>query len=73
MIPLRICSSMSTWGIVISITAIAFGLTGLGFLFWGWNRRNRGEKTLVHFIIAAAGGVLFAGLLYLGGRLGLLW
>ncbi|MBD3286466.1 hypothetical protein GF359_07885 [candidate division WOR-3 bacterium] len=64
---------METWGIVITIGAIIFGLTGVVFLFWGWNRKNRGLDAPLHFIIAAAGGLLFAGLIYLGARLGLLW
>lgn len=64
---------MNIWGIILSIAAITFGLTGLIFLFWGWNRHNRGEKATLYFIIAATGGILFGGLLYLGGKLGLLW
>ncbi len=64
---------MNIWGIVLSTAAIACGLTGLVFLFWGWNRHNRGEKASLQFLIAATGGVIFAGLLYIGGRLGLLW
>lgn len=64
---------MTTWGIVISIIALIFGIAGVVFLFIGYNRYNRGQKAFLYFILAAAGGLIFAGLLYLGGKLGLLW
>lgn len=64
---------METWGIIISVIAIVFGVAGASFLFWGWNLYNRGKKALVQFVLAAVGGAVFGGLLYLGGKLGLLW
>lgn len=64
---------MTLWGIVISISALLFGLTGAVFVFWAWHRRNRGLTARAHFIVAIVCGILFGGLLYLGGRLGLLW
>lgn len=64
---------MSFWGILVSIAALAFGAAGVVFLFWGYNRHNRGLPAAPHFWIAGACALGFAGLLYLGGRLGLLW
>lgn len=70
---MRICLRMTTWGIVISILALAFGVAGAVLAFMGWNRKNRNRPSGLFFILAAVGGVIFGGLLYLGGRLGLLW
>lgn len=64
---------MKPLGIAISIAALACGIAGAVFVFWGYNRYNRGKHSKLHFILAIIGGVLFAGLLYLGGKLGLLW
>ena len=64
---------MTTWGIVITVAAMIFGLAGAVFLFWGWNRKNKGLSATLHFILAAAGGLLFGGLIYLASRLGMLW
>jgi hypothetical protein len=64
---------MNTWGIVISVAALICGVAGVVFAFWGWNRKNRGLDARLQFTLGIIGGVLFAGLLYLGGKLGLLW
>ncbi|MBN2379221.1 hypothetical protein JXM67_05410 [candidate division WOR-3 bacterium] len=64
---------MTTWGIVIAVLATIFGLAGIFFLFWGWDRKNKKLNATLHFILAAAGGGIFAGLIYLGAKLGLLW
>jgi len=64
---------MTIWGIVIAVAAVLFGLAGVFFLFWAWDRKNKRLKATLHFILAAAGGLIFAGLIYLGARLGLLW
>jgi len=64
---------MSTWGIVISVAALICGVAGVVFAFWGWNCKNRGLDARLQFTLGIIGGVLFAGLLYLGGKLGLLW
>ena len=64
---------MSVWGIVISVAALVCGVAGAVLAFIAWDRKNKGEDARFLFILAVIGGALFAGLLYLGGKLGLLW
>ncbi len=64
---------MTTWGIVISVAALLFGVAGAVLAFIAWDRKNKGEDARLLFTLAVIGGALFAGLLYLGGKLGLLW
>ncbi|TET22482.1 MAG: hypothetical protein E3J71_05755 [Candidatus Stahlbacteria bacterium] len=64
---------MEFWGIVIAVAARVCGVGGAVLAFIGWDRKNKGEDARLLFTIAIIGGFLFAGLLYLGGKLGLLW
>jgi hypothetical protein len=64
---------MTTWGIVISVAALLCGVGGAVLAFIGWDRKNKGKDARLFFTLAIIGGVLFASLLYLGGKLGLLW
>ena len=64
---------MTSWGIVISIAALICGVGGAVLAFIAWDRKNKGEDARLLFTLAVIGGALFAGLLYLGGKLGLLW
>jgi len=64
---------MSVWGIVVSVAALVCGAAGAVLAFIAWDRKNKGEDARLLFTLAIIGGFLFAGLLYLGGKLGLLW